>query len=97
MLLTQFGCISQEISDLCYEVDVRPAEARLIVGATDALTRKRSDNYYESINDVFNNADRQVAYIAAMVKMADRMHNILTIITMRQLTKFTSVTRTYPS
>ncbi|HPC92055.1 MAG TPA: HD domain-containing protein [Myxococcota bacterium] len=70
---------SQEISDLCYEVDVRPAEARLIVGATDALTRKRSDNYYESINDVFNNADRQVAYIAAMVKMADRMHNILTI------------------
>ncbi len=53
--------------------------AERVVEATWTLTRHKADLYYKSISGVFTHPDLSVRLVAALVKLADRMHNIQTI------------------
>ena len=52
---------------------------RVIIDALKLLTRHKRDFYYRSISNIFNCGDEQVKEIAVRVKLADRMHNILSV------------------
>ncbi|HOI09274.1 MAG TPA: HD domain-containing protein [Myxococcota bacterium] len=53
--------------------------AERVVEATWTLTRHKADLYYKSISGLFTHPDLSVRLVAALVKLADRMHNIQTI------------------
>jgi hypothetical protein len=53
--------------------------AERLVEITWTLTRHKADLYYKSISGVFTHTDPDVRVAAALVKLADRMHNIQTI------------------
>lgn len=53
--------------------------AERLVEVAWTLTRHKADLYYKSISAVFNHTDHVVRMAAALVKLADRMHNIQTI------------------
>jgi hypothetical protein len=53
--------------------------AERVVEASWILTRHKSDLYYKSISGLFTHTDLSVRIVAALVKLADRMHNIQTI------------------
>ncbi len=53
--------------------------AERIVEIVWTLTRHKADLYYKSISGIFTHPDLQVRLGAALVKLADRMHNIETI------------------
>lgn len=54
-------------------------EIKVIIDALRLLTRHKRDFYYRSISNIFNYSDGPVKEIAIRVKLADRMHNILSI------------------
>jgi len=53
--------------------------AERVVEVVWTLTRHKADMYYKSISGIFNHPDSSVRRAAALVKLADRMHNIQTI------------------
>jgi hypothetical protein len=53
--------------------------AERVVEVTWILTRHKADLYYKSISGIFTHTDPDVRTAAALVKLADRMHNIQTI------------------
>ena len=53
--------------------------AERVVEIVWTLTRHKADMYYRSISCIFNHYDTSVTMGAALVKLADRMHNIQTI------------------
>jgi hypothetical protein len=53
--------------------------AERVVDVVWTLTRHKADMYYKSISGIFNHFDVTVRVGAALVKLADRMHNIQTI------------------
>jgi hypothetical protein len=53
--------------------------AERVVEVTWTLTRHKADLYYKSISGVFTHTDPDVRVASALVKLADRMHNIQTI------------------
>ena len=56
-----------------------PAAVTMIIAALKLLTRHKRDFYYRSISNIFQQSDEQAKEIAIQVKLADRMHNILSI------------------
>lgn len=53
--------------------------AERLVEVVWTLTRHKSDLYYKSISGIFMHPDPSIRVAAALVKLADRMHNIQTI------------------
>lgn len=53
--------------------------AERVVDVVWTLTRHKAELYYRSISAIFNNTDQSVRLAGALVKLADRMHNIQTI------------------
>ncbi len=53
--------------------------AERVVEVVWTLTRHKADLYYKSISGIFTHPDHAVRLAAALVKLADRMHNVLTI------------------
>ena len=53
--------------------------AERLVEAVSTLTRHKSDLYYKSISGIFMHTDLDIRLAAALIKLADRMHNIMTI------------------
>jgi len=53
--------------------------AERVVEVVSTLTRHKSDLYYKSISGIFTHTDLEIRLAAALVKLADRMHNIKTI------------------
>ena len=56
-----------------------PAAVKTIIAALKLLTRHKRDFYYRSISNIFQHDDERIKEIAIQVKLADRMHNILSI------------------
>jgi len=54
-------------------------KVRLIISALSLLTRHKRDFYYQSISGIYQPEDEKVKEIAIQVKLADRIHNILSI------------------
>ncbi len=55
------------------------AKVKTIIEALKLLTRHKRDFYYRSISAIFQYPDEKIKEIAIPVKLADRMHNILSI------------------
>lgn len=53
--------------------------AERVVEVVWVLTRHKADLYYKSISGIFTHPDFTIRLAAALVKLADRMHNIQTI------------------
>jgi len=53
--------------------------AERVVDVVSTLTRHKSDLYYKSISGIFTHSDLDIRMAASLVKLADRMHNIMTI------------------
>ncbi len=56
-----------------------PAAVKTIIAALKLLTRHKRDFYYRSISNIYQYDDERIKEIAIQVKLADRMHNILSI------------------
>lgn len=50
-----------------------------IIAVTKLLTRQKRDFYYQSICNIFNCSDSKIKEKVIQIKLADRMHNILSI------------------
>ncbi|MEK6809725.1 MAG: hypothetical protein AABY40_03555 [Nanoarchaeota archaeon] len=55
------------------------AAVTTIIAALKLLTRHKRDFYYRSISNIFQHNSEQVKEIAIQVKLADRMHNVLSV------------------
>ncbi|MBM4394314.1 MAG: HD domain-containing protein [Deltaproteobacteria bacterium] len=77
------GGIRAELATAVIDASVRTGFVRYVaervVQVVWTLTRHKAELYYKSISAVFNNEDESVRLAGALVKLADRMHNIQTI------------------
>ncbi len=65
---------------ICCEENIIPLHhGEKIIAVTRLLTRQKRDFYYQSICNIFIHPDEDVKEKAIQVKLADRMHNILSI------------------
>lgn len=72
----QFG---SAVIDASVKASFPRAIAERLVEVVSTLTRHKSDLYYKSISGIFTHTDLEIRLAAALVKLADRMHNIKTI------------------
>ncbi len=63
----------------CQENNIPTNSAEEIIAVTRLLTRQKRDFYYQSICNIFIHPNEQIKEKAIQVKLADRMHNILSI------------------
>lgn len=73
------GQFASDVIDLALACDFPRDVAERVVEIVWTLTRHKADLYYKSISSVFNHPDISVRIAAALVKLADRMHNIQTL------------------
>lgn len=73
------GQFASEVIDVAWSTGFPRDIAERVVEIVWILTRHKADLYYKSISSVFNHHDLSVRVAAALVKLADRMHNIQTI------------------
>mgnify|MGYP000623614558 CR=1 FL=1 len=72
----QFG---EKVITFCSQSGFPRELAERVVAIVETLTRHKSERYYKSISCIFNDPDESVRLGGALVKLADRMHNIQTI------------------
>ena len=73
------GDFGREINRITDRTGFPRHVAARVVETVWLLTRHKSDLYYRSISGIFINSDLTIRVAAALVKLADRMHNIQTI------------------
>ncbi len=73
------GQFASDIIDMASACDFPRDVAERVVEIVWTLTRHKVELYYKSISSVFNHPDISVRISAALVKLADRMHNIQTL------------------
>ena len=73
------GELGVEVIKAATEAGFPRDPAERVVEIVWTLTRHKADLYYKSISAIFNHEDLLIRLPAAMVKLADRMHNIQTI------------------
>ena len=59
--------------------NMKEEKVKMIINSLKLLTRHKRDFYYKSISNIFQSDDERVKKIAIQVKLADRIHNILSI------------------
>jgi len=71
--------LEKELNTFCIikKIDLKNAEK--IIATTRLLTRHKRDFYYRSIITIFTHHNTEIKENAILVKLADRLHNILTI------------------
>ena len=69
----------EQLIDFCLKNNVNTNKATKIIETTRLLTRHKRDYYYQSICTIFTHQDLEIREIALLVKLADRMHNVLCI------------------
>lgn len=71
--------LQQELKEKSQELLLSPHLADEIIAITRLLTRQKRDFYYQSICNLFTCLDPELKEKAIQIKLADRMHNILSI------------------
>ncbi|HLD01122.1 MAG TPA: hypothetical protein VJC39_05225 [Candidatus Nanoarchaeia archaeon] len=75
--LKLFSKLAQEIDLFCRENNLPyPQE---IIDLVKILTRHKRDFYYQSIANIFNTKNKKIKEKAIQIKLADRLHNILSL------------------
>ncbi|MBI2103232.1 hypothetical protein HYT55_05290 [Candidatus Woesearchaeota archaeon] len=71
--------LKQEVEEKSQEAGLTPKTTEEIIAITRLLTRKKRDFYYQSICNLFTCPEQELKEKAIQIKLADRMHNILSI------------------
>ncbi|NQV91455.1 HD domain-containing protein [Candidatus Woesearchaeota archaeon] len=74
-----FEEFENEIQAFCKKRKIDPKKGDKIVDTTRLLTRHKRDFYYRSIINIFTHQNTEIKENAILIKLADRLHNILTI------------------
>jgi len=70
---------AEELTVCCQKNAIPTQYADDIIAVTRLLTRQKRDFYYQSICNIFIHPNENIKEKAIQVKLADRMHNILSI------------------
>lgn len=73
------GSIAREVVEAAAKTGFPREIAERVVEIVWTLTRHKTHLYYRSISGIFNHPDPSIRVTAALVKLADRMHNVQTI------------------
>lgn len=68
-----------QLIDFCEKNKIKISKANKIIETTKLLTRHKRDFYYRSICTIFTHGNPEIREIAIIVKLSDRMHNVLSI------------------
>ncbi|MDP3990558.1 MAG: hypothetical protein Q8Q01_05130 [archaeon] len=74
-----FEELEEELFDFVRNETNLKEAVKIIISVTKLLTRHKRDFYLRSIGQIFRSTDDDIKEIAIRVKLADRMHNILTL------------------
>jgi len=77
--LKVFNNLSKDLVKFCKNNNIEAEVVEKIINATQLLTRHKRDFYYQSICNIYESKDEETKERAILVKLADRMHNILCI------------------
>jgi hypothetical protein len=69
----------KKLNGFCHKRDVCAQTVEEIVEIAKLLTRHKRDFYYRSISQIFQHSKDDIKEKAIQIKLADRMHNILSI------------------
>jgi len=74
-----FNKIEKELNEFCIKNKFDTEIINELISIVKLLTRHKRDFYYKSIFYMFQDQDEKIQEKAILVKLADRMHNILSI------------------
>jgi len=74
-----FDKFSRELISFCQQENVSIAKAEAVIETLKLLTRHKRHFYYTSIAEIFSCPNKEIKEMAIQVKLADRIHNVLTI------------------
>src|SRR3989344_2317755 len=70
---------SKELISFCQQENISLPKAEAVVETLKLLTRHKRHFYYTSIAEIFSCQNNKIKEMAVQVKLADRIHNVLTI------------------
>ncbi len=76
---TVIRLFAEKLKLCCEQNNIPTRHGEEIIAVTRLLTRQKRDFYYQSICNIFIHPDENIKEKAIQVKLADRMHNILSI------------------
>lgn len=71
--------LHRDVNDFFIKSDFADRGTNMIMEVVTHLTRHKRHRYYRSIAEIFHGRNEEVQKRAVQVKLADRMHNILTL------------------
>ena len=74
-----FITFEEEILIFCKRRKIDLKKGKKIIATTRLLTRHKRDFYYRSIINIFTHHNTEIKENAILIKLADRLHNVLTI------------------
>lgn len=72
-----FKELESGLMEFAKKEEIDEEKIKNIISVIKLLTRHKRDFYYRSVSDIFTSKENGVKEMAIMVKLADRMHNIL--------------------
>ena len=74
-----FDNFSKELISFCQESGVSIPKTEIVIETLRLLTRHKRHFYYTSIAEIFSCKNNEIKEKAIQIKLADRIHNVLTI------------------
>lgn len=74
-----FARFEPEVLSICKNANIQPGDCGQVLGTLHLLTKHKRHFYYKYISTLFTSADPLRKEVAIQIKLADRMHNILSI------------------
>lgn len=74
-----FERLRDDLITFCSEQNLEKDVVEKIIATTKLLTRHKRDFYYGSMCNIFTNSDEKIKEKVILIKLADRLHNILSI------------------
>jgi hypothetical protein len=74
-----FEELEKKLNKICIKLKIDKIIVNKLINVTKLLTRHKRDYYFQSISNIFTFSQDKITHRALLIKLSDRMHNILCI------------------